>query len=89
MNSGEASRKRLIQVDSLSSETSDIEETQGSWFGAIAPRWKLSVGMGRLFTGWEIYHGKGSPVNPNRPYASQSSGWFGQLIQRPSDGDKT
>ncbi len=79
MNSGEASRKRLVQVDSLSSETSDIEETQRSWFGAIAPRWKLSVVMGRLFTGWETYHVKGSPVNPNRPYASQSSGWFGQL----------
>ena len=25
---------------------------------------------------------KGSPADPNRLYASQSSGWFGQLIQR-------
>ncbi len=39
--------------------------------------------------GWEIYHLKGSPVDPNRIYASQSSGWFGQLIQRSNDGGKT
>ena len=37
---------------------------------------------GPLFGGWEIYHLKGSPVDPNRMYASQSTGWFGQLIQR-------
>lgn len=41
------------------------------------------------FAGWEIYHVKGSPVNPNRIYASQSSGWFGQVIQRSDDGGKT
>ncbi|MBX7244929.1 MAG: hypothetical protein K1X53_05495 [Candidatus Sumerlaeaceae bacterium] len=41
------------------------------------------------FTGWEIYHMKGSPVNPNRIYASQTSGWFGQKIQRSDDGGKT
>jgi photosystem II stability/assembly factor-like uncharacterized protein len=39
-----------------------------------------------LFTGWEIYHLKGSPADPNRLYASQSSGWFGQQIQRSDDG---
>ena len=39
--------------------------------------------------GWEIYHLKGSPGDPNRLYASQSSGWFGQLIQRSDDGGKT
>jgi hypothetical protein len=32
---------------------------------------------------------KGSPADPNRLYASQSTGWFGQLIQRSSDGGKT
>ncbi len=32
---------------------------------------------------------KGSPVDPNRIYASQSSGWFGQKIQRSDDGGKT
>ena len=39
-------------------------------------------GQRPLFGGWEIYHLKGSPVDPNRLYASQSSGWFGQMIQR-------
>ena len=44
---------------------------------------------GPLFAGWEMYHIKGSPVDPNRLYASQSSGWFGQVIQRSDDGGKT
>jgi BNR/Asp-box repeat len=44
---------------------------------------------GPLFAGWEIYHLKGSPADPNRLYASQNTGWFGQLIQRSSDGGKT
>src|SRR6476619_437394 len=48
--------------------------------------WKIS---GPHFAGWEIYHLKGSPVDPNRIYASQSSGWFGQIIQRSDDGGKT
>ena len=41
------------------------------------------------FAGWEIYHLKGSPADPNRLYASQSSGWFGQMIQRSNDGGHT
>ena len=41
---------------------------------------------GPLFGGWEVYHLKGSPADPNRLYASQSTGWFGQLIQRSDDG---
>ena len=44
---------------------------------------------GPLFAGWEIYHMKGSPVDPNRIYTSQTSGWFGQIIQRSDDGGKT
>jgi len=40
---------------------------------------------GPLFAGWEVYHLKGSPADPNRLYASQSTGWFGQLIQRSDD----
>lgn len=44
---------------------------------------------GPHFAGWEIYHVKGSSVNSNRIYASQSTGWFGQLIQRSDDGGKT
>ena len=43
----------------------------------------------RIFAGWEMYHLKGSPVDPNRIYASQSSGWFGQIIQRSDDGGQT
>src|SRR5215213_1830248 len=49
-------------------------------------RWDVS---GPHFAGWEIYHVKGSPADPNRLYASQSSGWFGQQIQRSNDGGKT
>ncbi|HLY67389.1 MAG TPA: sialidase family protein [Chloroflexota bacterium] len=49
-------------------------------------RWDVA---GPLFAGWEMYHLKGSPVDPNRIYASQSSGWFGQQIQRSDDGGKT
>ena len=41
---------------------------------------------GPKFAGWEIYHVAGSPVNPDRLYASQSSSWFGQIIQRSDDG---
>ncbi|NIB41758.1 exo-alpha-sialidase [Pseudomaricurvus alkylphenolicus] len=44
---------------------------------------------GPLFAGWEIFHMKGSPVDPDRIYASQCSDWFGQVIQRSSDGGKT
>jgi photosystem II stability/assembly factor-like uncharacterized protein len=32
---------------------------------------------------------KGSPADPNRLYASQTSGWFGQIIQRSDDGGRT
>jgi photosystem II stability/assembly factor-like uncharacterized protein len=49
-------------------------------------RWDVS---GPHFGGWEIYHLKGSPVDPNRIYASQSSSWFGQTMQRSNDGGKT
>jgi photosystem II stability/assembly factor-like uncharacterized protein len=44
---------------------------------------------GPHFGGWEMYHLKGSPADPDRVYASQSSGWFGQIIQRSNDGGKT
>jgi photosystem II stability/assembly factor-like uncharacterized protein len=48
--------------------------------------WEVS---GPHFAGWEIYHVKGSPADPSRLYASQSSGWFGQVIQRSDDGGTT
>ncbi len=44
---------------------------------------------GPFFGGWEIYHVNASPVDPSRLYASQSNGWFGQLIQRSDDGGST
>src|SRR5579872_26251 len=49
-------------------------------------RWDVS---GPHFAGWEIYHVKGSPADPNRLYASQTSGWVGQVMQRSNDGGKT
>jgi hypothetical protein len=49
-------------------------------------QWDIS---GPHFGGWEIYHMKGSPVDPNCIYASQSTGWHGQVIQRSNDGGAT
>ena len=49
-------------------------------------QWDIS---GPHFTGWEVYHVKGSPADPNRLYASQNTGWFGQVVQRSNDGGKT
>ncbi len=53
---------------------------------ATRKKWKVD---GPQFAGWEIYHLKGSPADPDRLYASQSSGWFGQVMQRSNDGGKT
>jgi hypothetical protein len=49
-------------------------------------QWSVS---GPHFAGWEIYHIKGSPANPQRLWASQSSSWFGQVMQRSDDGGET
>src|SRR5437588_1105195 len=49
-------------------------------------KWDIN---GPHFAGWEMYHLKGSPVDPNRIYASQSSGWFGQTMQRSNDGGQS
>jgi hypothetical protein len=48
--------------------------------------WSVS---GPHFAGWEIFHVKGSPADPNRLYASQTSAWFGQVVQRSDDGGQT
>src|SRR6266699_3018405 len=48
--------------------------------------WKVE---GPHFAGWDVYHMNGSPADPDRLYASQSRGWFGQVIQRSDDGGKT
>ena len=52
----------------------------------VRENWNVS---GPFFAGWEMYHLKGSPVDPDRIYASQTSGWFGQQIQRSDDGGAT
>ena len=49
-------------------------------------KWSID---GPHFGGWEIYHMKGSGVDPNRIYASQTSSWFGQIIQRSDDGGES
>jgi len=48
--------------------------------------WSVS---GPHFAGSEIYHVKGSPADPDRLYASQTSSWFGQMVQRSNDGGRT
>lgn len=49
-------------------------------------KWQID---GPFFGGLEIYHVKGSPVNPERIYASQTGDWFGQVVHRSDDGGKT
>jgi hypothetical protein len=49
-------------------------------------QWEVS---GPHFGGWEIYHVAASPAEPSRLFASQSGGWFGQVIQRSDDGGVT
>jgi photosystem II stability/assembly factor-like uncharacterized protein len=53
---------------------------------AARKSWEVS---GPHFAGWEIYHLKGSPADPDRVYASQSSSWFGQVVHRSEDGGQT
>lgn len=48
--------------------------------------WRI---RGPHFGGWEIYHVKGSAIDPDRLYASQASTWFGQVIHRSDDGGET
>src|SRR5258708_4997348 len=49
-------------------------------------KWDVS---GPHFAGWEMEQLKGWGGDPNRIYASETSGWFGQIIQRSDDGGKT
>ncbi|HSZ40960.1 MAG TPA: sialidase family protein [Trebonia sp.] len=53
---------------------------------ASREKWEISEPH---FAGWDVYHMKGSPADPNRLYASQNTGWFGQIIQRSDDGGAT
>jgi photosystem II stability/assembly factor-like uncharacterized protein len=77
----------------MADKTSKVRVLVGTRKGAFVltsdgnrKRWEVS---GPHFAGWEIYHVKGSPADPNRLYASQSSGWFGQVIQRSNDGGQS
>jgi photosystem II stability/assembly factor-like uncharacterized protein len=77
----------------MASKKSGVRVLVGTRKGAFvltsdAKRQKWDV-SGPHFAGWEVYHVKGSPADPNRLYASQSSGWSGQLIQRSNDAGKT
>ena len=49
-------------------------------------KWSID---GPHFGGWEIFHLKGSPADPDRLYASQSSSWFGQTMHRSDNGGKS
>ncbi len=44
---------------------------------------------GPHFGGWEVMHVHGSPADPDRLYASQWTGWHGQVVQRSNDGGRT
>ena len=95
---------RALSIDSVSAEGARVHENKeanmsgvrvlvGTHKGAFVltadgkrDKWDVT---GPFFAGWEIYHLKGSPADPDRIYASQTSGWFGQIIQRSSDGGKT
>ena len=53
---------------------------------AARKQWEVA---GPHFGGWEVFHVKGSPADPNRIYAAQHTDWFGQVIQRSDDGGRT
>ncbi len=74
-------------------DMSDIRVLVGTRKGAFVltadgtrKTWSVS---GPHFAGWEIFHVKGSPADPDRLYASQTSAWFGQVIQRSDDGGQS
>src|SRR5688572_19623858 len=85
--------RKTLPGPARSQEMSKVRVLVGTRKGAFVlesdgkrERWSIT---GPHFAGWEVYHMKASPADPNRIYASQSSGWFGQLIQRSKDGGKT
>ena len=89
----DSTESRVTQAKFKETNMSGVRVLVGTRKGAFIltsdekrEKWDVS---GPHFAGWEIYHIHGSPVNPDRLYASQSSGWFGQLIQRSDDGGKT
>src|SRR5271169_1838585 len=82
-------RRKIQEGGSMSSVRVLVGTKKGAFvLEADGKRQNWSV-SGPLFAGWEVYHMKGSPADPNRIYASQTSSWSGQVIQRSSDGGKT
>jgi photosystem II stability/assembly factor-like uncharacterized protein len=93
LQAGEAPDGEHLQILRKEEGMSSVRVLVGTRKGAFVltadgkrQRWEVSD---PLFSGWEIYHLKGSPVDPNRLYASLSNSWFGQVIKRSDDGGKT
>src|SRR5471030_2206965 len=84
-----AERLRFHEDEKHERSTSTGWHTKGRFRPDRGWQTRAMAGQRPALAGWEIYHVKGSPVDPNRLYASQSSAWFGQIIQRSSDGGKT
>ena len=85
-----AHRRLAVQTGAVMTGVRVLAGTRKGAFiltsGGGRDRWEVS---GPHFAGWEVYHVKGSPADPDRLYASQSSGWSGQVIQRSDDGGAT
>src|SRR5262249_4433505 len=84
---------RLLSIYGNDSNMSGVRLLVGTRKGAFImtsdgkrQNWDIS---GPHFTGWEMFHIKGSPPDPDRLYAAQSISWFGQQIQRSNDGGRT
>jgi photosystem II stability/assembly factor-like uncharacterized protein len=82
-------RQSLNKEDSMSGVRVLVGTHKGAFVLTSDGKRKQWEVNGPHFGGWEIYHMKGSPADPNRVYASQSTGWHGQVIQRSNDGGKT
>src|SRR5881397_607092 len=82
-------RRRVLKGARHERRTSIGRHAKGSLHPDGGRQARAGNVSGPHFAGWEIYHMKGSPADPNRLYASQTSGWFGQVIQRSCDGGKT
>jgi photosystem II stability/assembly factor-like uncharacterized protein len=85
--------RKNIRRDDKEADMSGVRLLVGTRKGAFTltsdgSREKWDV-KGPHFAGWEIYHVNGSPAEPDRLYASQTSGWFGQVVQRSDDGGET
>jgi photosystem II stability/assembly factor-like uncharacterized protein len=83
----------VVSLDDKEGTMSQVRVLVGTQKGAFVltsdgrrADWEVT---GPHFGGWEIYHVVGAPSDPMRVYASQSTGWFGQIIQRSDDGGQS